>query len=81
MFKGDNIVGPGPLIAIDVILLYTILGPLVLFGIYVLFDSLDPTGKTKLETTINKDPALWTSEEIDAVGFDGLGPDGNMDSI
>lgn len=32
--------GPGPLIAIDVISLYALLGPLVLLGIYVLFDAL-----------------------------------------
>jgi len=64
-------VGPGPLIAIDVVLLYTILGPLVLFGIYVLFDSLDQTGKTKQGgVPVTKDPALWTSEEVDAAGFD-----------
>lgn len=73
--------GPGPLIAIDVVLLYTILGPLVLFGIYVLFDSLDPTGKTKQGATVKKDPALWTIEEIDAFGFDGVGLDGDMDRI
>jgi len=36
--------GPGPLIAINVILLYMILGPLVLFSIYVLFDSFKMVG-------------------------------------
>lgn len=36
--------GPGPLIAINVILLYLILGPLVLFSIYVLFDSFKMAG-------------------------------------
>lgn len=35
-----NTIGPGPLIAIDVFFLYIILGPLVLFAIYVLFDFL-----------------------------------------
>lgn len=61
--------GPGPLIAIDVILLYTVLGPLVLFGIYTLFDALirsgspgdPPRPKDKPE-----DPSLWSAEDIDA---------------
>jgi len=35
--------GPGPLIAIDVVLLYSLLGPLVLFGIFVFFDTLEGT--------------------------------------
>lgn len=62
--------GPGPLIAIDVVLLYTILGPLVLFGIYVLFDSLNkpvgPDGKQPDKTIGKKDPALWTNADIDS---------------
>lgn len=33
-------VNPGFLIAVDVTLLYIILGPLLLFGVYVLFDRL-----------------------------------------
>lgn len=59
--------GPGPLIAIDVVLLYTILGPLVLFAIYVLFDSFDKSGEQVSQdaTPLKKDPALWTSEDID----------------
>lgn len=56
--------GPGPLIAIDVILLYTILGPLVLFGIYVLLDSLNATGRQGVKK--QKNPALWINEDIDA---------------
>ncbi|MBC2704940.1 MAG: hypothetical protein HGJ91_10420 [Desulfobacula sp.] len=61
--------GPGALIAIGVVLLYTVLGPLVLFAIYVLFDSLYKSGrpgKNQQDKTIEKkDPALWTSEDID----------------
>lgn len=68
--------GPGPLIAIDVILLYTILGPLVLFGIYVFFDSLDSAGKQKRETDVQKDPALWTAGDIEASGFYGADSQG-----
>ena len=61
--------GPGPLIAIDVVLLYTLLGPLVLFAVYVLFDCLDNSGEQVRQsqdaTPLKKDPALWTSEDID----------------
>jgi hypothetical protein len=68
-FKGDKMLGPGPLIAIDVVLLYTIFGPLVLFAIYVLFDSLNRSGSPDKNqpgaTTGKKDPALWTGEDID----------------
>lgn len=66
--------GTGPLIAIDVMLLYIIFGPVVLFAIYVLFDAIDsagkaPTGEAKKEASAEKDPALWASEEIDAGCF------------
>jgi len=58
--------GPGPLIAIDVVLLYMILGPLVLFAIYVLFDSLNrPAKKQTGEITAKKDPALWTNQDVE----------------
>ncbi len=58
--------GPGPLIAIDVILIYIIMGPLVLFATYVIFDSLleihtEKSSKVKEK----KDPALWTDEDVD----------------
>ena len=73
--------GPGPLIAIDVVLLYTILGPLVLFGIYVLFDSLDAMGNTKQMGAVQKDPALWTGEDLETAYLNGGGFDGDMDRI
>ena len=82
--------GPGPLIAIGVILLYTIIGPLVLFAIYVLFDSLDrlarPSKKQQQETVENKDPALWTSEDVEASdvygpNLDGAGRDRHVERI
>ncbi len=61
---------PGHLIATYFALLYVILGPLVLFAIYVLFDSLAKSGKPKSRqqgTTPNrKEPALWTKEDISA---------------
>ena len=57
--------GPGPLIAIDVILLYAILGPLVLFAIYTAFDYLSQPGREQFDKIIKKkDPALWTSTDI-----------------
>ena len=73
--------GTGPLIAVNVMLLYIILGPVVLFGIYVLFDSLDPAGKTKKNPSPEKDPALWTGEEIDENRFAGMGLDGRRNQI
>jgi hypothetical protein len=58
--------GPAELIAIDVTLLYLLLGPLVLFAVYVLFDFISfdtPAGRT--DPGKKTDPALWTSREID----------------
>jgi len=67
--------GPGPLIAIDVIFLYALFGPLVLLGIYVLFDSLgnapEASGRRQQAPLNKKDPSLWTSAEIDRF-FDGM---------
>lgn len=59
--------GPGPVIAINVILLYIILGPVVLFAIYVLFDSFDRSDIKKKQTGLKKrkDPSLWTREDIE----------------
>ena len=68
--------GTGSLIAIDVLLLYLIFGPVVLLGIYVLFDSIDPAGKPQKNASPEKDPALWTSEDVDATGFEGMGLNG-----
>lgn len=63
---------PGPLIAIYVLLLYTFLAPLVLVGIFVLFDALGrgtssaPGKKTGTGSSVwKKDPAVWTAEDID----------------
>lgn len=67
--------GPGPLIAIDVILLYTLLGPVVLFGVYVLFDAIERSGqqgKTSQQAKGKKDPALWTLEDVEASDSDGV---------
>jgi len=62
---------PGPLIAIYVVLLYAFLAPLVLFGIYVLFDALgrSDSGPKKDNAGHNmekKDPAVWTAQDIAA---------------
>lgn len=73
--------GTGPLIAVNVMLLYIILGPVLLFAIYVLFDSLDPTGRMKKAPSSEKDPALWTSDDIDANGFEGMGLDGRRNRV
>lgn len=54
-------------IAINITLLYTILGPLLIFAIYVLFDSLygSDSKQAGLHGAEEKDPALWNNEEID----------------
>ena len=58
---------PGVLIAVNVLLLYTLLGPVVLFAIYVLFDFLNKPAKRQAPATPQKkNPALWTKEEIHA---------------
>ncbi|MCA1794074.1 MAG: hypothetical protein ABR534_08340 [Desulfotignum sp.] len=63
--------GTGPLIAVYVVCLYVFLAPVVLFGVFVLFDILGGTyaegGKTKtLQNLWEKDPAVWTAQDIDA---------------
>lgn len=80
-FTGGNILGPGPLIAIDIVLLYIIIGPLVLFAIYVLFDSLDKENQNQFDQsrqcagretmsgikTDKKDPALLSDEDVETL--------------
>jgi hypothetical protein len=60
----------GHLIAINVVLLYAILGPLVLVAFYVLFDSLakpdEPEGNRPGSKENRSDPALWTDDDITA---------------
>jgi hypothetical protein len=70
---GSKMQDPGHLIATYFVLLYTILGPLVLFGIYVLFDYFaksaekgESDGRQKSTTADKKEPALWTKEDINA---------------
>jgi hypothetical protein len=61
---------PGPLIAIYVGLLYSFLAPLVLFGIFVLFDALnlvsskEPNDETGTQHPREKDPAVWNADDI-----------------
>ena len=63
--------GAGQLIAIQVALLYIVLGPLVLLAIYVLFDVLarpKGPGHNQQARQANQadaeDPALWTDEDL-----------------
>jgi NADPH-dependent 2,4-dienoyl-CoA reductase/sulfur reductase-like enzyme len=63
--------GTGPLIAVYVVSLYVFLAPVVLFGIFVLFDVLSRTfpdgGKAKIFQNLReKDPAVWTAGDITA---------------
>jgi hypothetical protein len=74
------------LLAIDVMLLYVIFGPVVLLGIYVLFDAIDPTGKNPIgksqkDASPEKDPALWTSEDVETNDFEGMALDGRRNKI
>lgn len=59
---------PGLLIAAGVIALYVLIGPVVLFGIYSLFDSLaqdkDKGSFRKKDNSTHKDPALWSDKDI-----------------
>lgn len=58
---------PKVFLIINVLRLYLVMGPLILFGIYVLFDSLIKRDNMKSEKKIfhnKKDPALWKEEEI-----------------
>lgn len=63
--------GTGPLIAVYVVSLYVFLAPVVLFGVFVLFDVLGRTypGGSKAGTFRNlrkNDPAVWTAQDIAA---------------
>lgn len=60
---------PRQLIAVYVLTLYTFLAPLVLFGIFVLFDVLGRSSterqpKGNQPSFQKKDPAVWTSKDI-----------------
>ena len=58
---------PGILIAIDVTVLYLVMGPLVLYALYVVFDSFgqEKNGNMAgMEKPKEKDPALWSDEDI-----------------
>ena len=59
--------GPAPLIAIDMFLMYTLLGPVILFAVHVMVDRIGrETGPDPDRDFTRKDPALWSSREIDA---------------
>jgi len=56
---------PSTLIAVSVILLYAVLGPVVLFGVYVLFDHLTGTAEKKpAPPEHQQNAALWTPKEV-----------------
>ncbi|MDY0223561.1 MAG: hypothetical protein RBR67_20745 [Desulfobacterium sp.] len=63
---------PGMLIALDVTILYLTMGPLVLYALYVIFDSLGqkkevksaPLNTMAMAKTALKDPALWSDEDF-----------------
>lgn len=56
---------PGVLIALDVSILYLVMTPLVLYALYVVFDSLGHHQEKNIEaSTANseKDRSLWSDE-------------------
>lgn len=55
---------PGVLIAIDVTILYLFMSPLVLYALYVAFDSLGQQKDEGAVKNAKKDPALWSDEEF-----------------
>ena len=58
---------PGMLIALYVTILYIVMAPLVLYSLYVVFDSLAQYKNKELadlKGNIKKDIALWTDEGI-----------------
>ncbi len=62
-------VDPGFLIAFDITLLYIILGPLLLFGVYVLFDRMARGSEKGVQQARKadgkmKDPALWLDRDV-----------------
>ena len=61
---GNN---PGVLIAVDLTFLYLIMGPVVLFAIYTLFDFFiraqeKPSGRIRVNE--RKDAAFWTARDV-----------------
>lgn len=56
---------PGTLIAVSVVLLYAVLGPVVLLGVYVLFDHLAGKAEKKpVPPKHQQNAALWTPKEV-----------------
>ncbi len=61
----------GMLIAASVLVIYIILGPIVILGIYVFFDRMAEKAENTEETGIrksvlpeDKDPALWSDRDV-----------------
>jgi hypothetical protein len=58
----------GLMIAVQLIGLYVILGPLVVLGLYILFDRLaesEPQSNKRVRN-LDSDPALWNSNHVRA---------------
>ena len=57
---------PAPLIALDMVLMYILLGPLVLFAVHVMVDRIGrDSGPDRDTDRARKDPAVWSFREID----------------
>ncbi len=58
---------PSVAIAIGVIVLYSIFGPLILYAIYTLLDSFSQKKESQAkdkDTSKEVDPALWSGEDV-----------------
>lgn len=61
----------GMIIAASVLVIYIILGPIVILGIYVFFDRLaekseyaEDSSARKLALPEDRDPALWSEQDV-----------------
>ncbi len=57
---------PRLLLIRNVLILYSVMGPLILFALFALFDALIRTYKGSIAASLDrpKDPALWSAEDI-----------------
>ncbi|MDA8402939.1 MAG: hypothetical protein M0Z56_01895 [Desulfobacteraceae bacterium] len=55
---------PEMVLVVGLISIYMLLGPVVLLGLYILFDRIEKQKTLMTPKTETKDPALWTSDDV-----------------
>jgi len=55
---------PEMVLVVGLISIYMLLGPVVLLGLYILFDRFEKKKTLMTPTAETKDPALWTSDDV-----------------